>query len=177
MIETEVKIRMASEELSTLSERLVEIGAEEVNPPLEESNILFDFPDRRLQKQENALRLRRYGDAAILTFKGDLVADSTYKKREELESHVGDGQAVESILEQLGLEAVLHYGKKRQKLKLTLSHETGLICIDETPVGTFVELEGSEEWISQVADRMGWSPNRFVRKTYIELYRDAGLVD
>src|SRR5690606_28894757 len=154
MIETEVKIRLEPEEVSSLSERLVRIGADEVSPPREERNTLFDYPDRRLQKRENALRLRRYEDATGLIFKGDLVADSTFKKREEVECHVSDGEAIKNILEQLGLEAVLHYGKKRRKLKLTLPHESGLICIDETPVGTYVELEGSERWISWVADQM-----------------------
>lgn len=173
MIETEVKIKITSEELSALPGRLSEIGAQEVSPLLEEANILFDFPDRRLKKGENALRLRLYGDAATLTFKGDPVEDSTFKKREELESGVADGPAVEAILERLGLEAVLQYGKWRQMFQLTLFKETGLICLDETPVGKFVELEGSEEWIGRLASRMGWPSDQFIKKTYIELYEEA----
>lgn len=175
MIETEVKIEITPDEVTSIRRKLSEIGAQQISPPLHETNILFDFPDTRLRKRENALRLRQYGEATILTFKGDQVADSAFKKREELESRVEDGAAVHAILEQVGLAPVFRYEKTREKFQLPLHKEMGLICLDETPVGTFVELEGSEDWISQVAGLLGWSRDRFIRKTYIELYGEAGL--
>ena len=34
----------------------------------------------------------------------------------------------------------------------------GIAMLDETPVGTYIELEGSEAWIDRTARRMGLAP-------------------
>ena len=44
--------------------------------------------------------------------------------------------------------------------------------LDETPVGTYIELEGSETWIDRTARRMGFDENDYICASYGRLYLD-----
>ena len=43
---------------------------------------------------------------------------------------------------------------------------------DETPVGTYVELEGSPAWIDRLAARMGFEESDYITASYARLYLD-----
>jgi len=45
-----------------------------------------------------------------------------------------------------------------------------VIELDETPVGTFVELEGPAEAIDRAARELGYSKQDYVTKSYLALY-------
>jgi hypothetical protein len=45
-----------------------------------------------------------------------------------------------------------------------------LIEVDETPIGTFVELEGQAAAIDRSAKELGYSPKDYVLKNYLVLY-------
>ena len=45
-----------------------------------------------------------------------------------------------------------------------------IVAIDETPVGTFVELEGEESAIASVAARLGRGPADYVLASYRSLF-------
>jgi adenylate cyclase class IV len=45
------------------------------------------------------------------------------------------------------------------------------VCVDETPVGCFVEIEGSKDSIQHIAQEMGLSRDQFINKDYVELYQ------
>ena len=53
-------------------------------------------------------------------------------------NRVGDGEVVQHVLEELGLHVWFRYEKYREEY----AAEDVTIAIDETPVGTFVEIEG-----------------------------------
>ncbi len=74
-----------------------------------------------------------------LTFKGP-VQPGVMKIREELETVVGDGEILLRVLKELGLHVWFRYEKYREEF----AHEDVIVAIDETPVGIFVEIEGSE---------------------------------
>ena len=88
------------------------------------------------------------------------------KLREELETMVGDGQVVLRILEELGLHVWFRYEKYREEF----SHENVTVAIDETPVGVFVEIEGSEQGITAMADALGRSQADYVLDSYRGLF-------
>ena len=76
------------------------------------------------------------------------------KIREELETLVGDGEILLSVLEELGFHVWFRYEKYREEF----AHDDVIVAIDETPVGVFVEIEGSEAGIDAMAAALGRTP-------------------
>ncbi|MDA2933740.1 class IV adenylate cyclase [Acidobacteria bacterium AH-259-D05] len=176
-LETEVKIRISQEELDPIRTRLTELGARCVSSRQEEENVLFDFPDRNLEAAGCAIRLRIYGEHTLLTFKGKIQDDPHYKKREELESSVSDAEKMKAILQALGMEACFKYSKFREIYRISLNQQRVEVCLDETPVGIFVEIEGSPPAIEDLAAHFGWTSDLFIRKNYVEMYLEKLTAD
>ncbi len=173
-IETEIKVRIAREELDSIRARLAELGASCLAPRQKEENWLFDFCDQNLRAAGCAVRLRVYGKETFLTFKGKAQDDPRFKKRDELESSVDDPDRIKSLLKQLGLSVCFTYSKFREIFQLRVNQGHIEICLDETPVGTFAEIEGPETEIEDLAARFGWTPDSFIRTNYVEMYEKAG---
>jgi adenylate cyclase, class 2 len=172
-LEIEAKIPVEMEQLESIRTRLLRLGARRLSPPLEEENFLMDFPDGRLREAGQALRIRRYGQEALLTFKGRILHHESLKRREELETVIAEAGALAEIFRRLGLEISFRYAKIRETYQLEAEAESLSVCLDQTPIGAFVEIEGREEAILRLAREFGW--NTFIRKSYVELYREAGL--
>lgn len=134
VIEREVKVRV--DDLDAVRRRLVEADAELLEPRSRECNTLFDR-DGELQGHGCALRLRRDGQGARITFKGPAVFEQEVKSRTELETSVGDADRFEQILVALGLSATLRYEKDREQWRLG----EAVVALDHTPLGDFVEVE------------------------------------
>jgi adenylate cyclase, class 2 len=174
--EIEVKISIEKAELERIRADVHALGFERTAPRKLERNTLFDFPDGQLARQGSALRLRRYGEETILTYKGPQVEDPELKIREEIETGVEDSEALERILKRVGLSPSFHYAKQREKFVLARPDGDGVsLCIDETPFGCFVEIEAASDDIRDVAKRLGWSKDRFITRNYVDLYAERGL--
>ena len=173
-IETEVKVRITQEDLDSIRARLMELGASCLAPRQKEENWLFDFPDQNLRTAGCALRLRVYGEETLLTFKGKIQNDPRFKKREELESSVGDPDQIKNILHHLGMSVRSKYSKFREIYQLPVNQAHVEVCLDETPVGTFAEIEGPASEIEDLAARLGWTLDSFIRRNYLEMYEEAG---
>lgn len=131
-----------------------------------EDNFLFDFDNKRLLSSGCVLRLRVLNDKSILTYKEPSSILSTTKVRKEIETDVEDPSAIFFIFEKLGLKVVFRYQKYRRiykKGRVTLS-------VDETPVGNFIELEGSEDEIVAEAENLGYSISDFIKDSYMEIF-------
>jgi adenylate cyclase, class 2 len=172
-LEIEAKIPVSVDQFESIRARLLTMGAERLSPPLEEDNLLLDFPDRRLQKAGQALRIRKYGGEALLTYKGRVLEHKTLKQREEIETKIVDPAAMLEIFRKLGLDISFHYSKIREIYLLANDEGRLLVCLDETPIGGFVEVEGPAEAIPRIVETFGW--DTYIRKSYVELYREAGL--
>lgn len=161
--EIEVKLRFDSPENALA--KLKVLGAVESTPRLFEDNILFDRAHDPLHRARKVLRLRRVGDRAIVTYKGPVEGDHRHKVRVEHETEVADGDAAERILLALGYEPHWRYQKYRTEFILEQLH----ICLDETPLGCFVELEGSPDEIDRAAEKLGFSVDDYVTASYRKL--------
>lgn len=126
---------------------------------------LFDTADGRLAGARCALRLRVEPGVCTLTFKGP-PQPGRMKVREEVETLIGSEDAALRIFEALGLRLVFRYEKFREEYAAT----GVVIAIDETPVGTFVEVEGTEAGIMAVAAAVGRGPEDFVTESYRGLF-------
>lgn len=161
--ENEIKLAFASRE--TAVSRLLAAGARPVHPRAFEDNVLFDLADRPLTKSGRLLRLRDFDGASLLTFKGPVAGKRRHKVKIEHETAIADPEALRSILLGLGFEAVYRY----QKYRSTYQFGAVEAVVDETPLGTFVELEGAPDDVDRAAEALGTTSSDFIRATYREL--------
>ena len=161
--ETEIKLPFDS--ASEARARLERAGAGPAGLRLFEDNRLYDLPGLPLKAAGKIVRLRRVGDRGVLTFKAPVAGVHRHKVREEHECQVGDVEAASRILEGLGYSVVYRY----QKYRTLFALEGLTVCLDETPIGCFVELEGDPEGIDRVAGKLGFTPRDYIRVTYRDL--------
>ena len=172
MTETEIKVHWhgAAQEARALIEGQ---GYAVSSPRTLESDQLFDLSSAGLQKSDRILRLRKTTSPegktrAMITYKGPATRE-VYKSREEIEFDVSDPGAFALVLERLGYHAGFRYEKFRTQL--AAAGEPGIIAIDETPLGVYLELEGPQEWIDSTAARLGLPVTSFLTSSYAWLYR------
>jgi adenylate cyclase class 2 len=165
--ETEIKLRVPA---PAARDALRRAGARLVHPRELEDNVLFDDPRGALRTSGGILRLRVTPRGGLLTFKGARRQEDGFKSREEIETEVGDSEALRQILERLGLRPVFRYQKYRE----TWSLEGQVVVVDETPIGDFVEIEGDAEGIHGAATALGFSPSDYLTDSYIALFFASG---
>jgi adenylate cyclase class 2 len=162
-VEREIKLRFESPDRARAA--VIAIGAHPLRDRRLQDDQVFDWPDSRLRDARNLLRVRREAGAATLTFKGP-PQPGTMKVREEIETTVGDGSNLITMLERLGLHVAFRYQKYRQEFR----HEGAILAIDETPVGTYLEIEGDADRISKIATALGRTQADYVVASYRELF-------
>lgn len=170
--ETEIKLEVRH--LRAIRRKLGKLGFRQVRSRHFENNILYDFADRRLWKAQCLLRLRQSGRTWTLTFKGKAQSSRDYKIRPELETSVADGKQLQEIFSALGLRPAFRYQKYRAELargRRPPKHGAPLVVIDETPIGIYLELEGSRRWIDRVAAQLGYRREDYIPASYAALYR------
>ena len=162
-LEREIKLRFGTAVAARAA--IVAIGATLVRPRRLQADSLYDTPEGLLSPRLAVLRLRRDGERSFITLKNPLP-HATMKLREEIETGVGDASIIARILNELGFHVWFRYEKYREEFTLG-----GIIvAIDETPVGTFVELEGTDEGITAAAVALGRGPADYVLDSYRTLY-------
>ncbi len=164
-VEIEMKFRIPSLELSRL--RLEACGFAPVHAQDGEVSVLWDR-DGELRAKGGALRLRRYGGRAALTWKGARVPDPLLKIRPELETAVADPLAMEGILAQLGFSPVFEMRKSRSVWRRGPLEA----CLDETPFGCYLELEGAPEAIREAMGPLGLEEAQVEPRSYVTLFQE-----
>ncbi len=186
--EREIKLRVEDER--AMKKALARVSAKPVRAGdgrVHEWNVIFDTPQGGLAKHGQLLRIRkettagraRKGEEAriVLTFKKPaLVTEGDghgHKVREEIETEVQDDAALRQIFEGLGMSGWFSYEKYRTTMKLPGSARWAkdlVIEVDETPIGTFLELEGPAEAIDRAAQELGYAKKDYIVKSYLALY-------
>jgi adenylate cyclase, class 2 len=166
-----------------------------------ERNVLFDTAEQDLRRRGQLLRIRtesreqsnsRHGksgpERVLLTFKRPVNGQregneedversrrrSRHKVREEIELEIADASALRTIFEALGMRGWFWYEKYRTTFRLPESQRWArglLIELDETPIGTFAELEGPPAAIDRAAKALGFSERDYIVMNYLSLYR------
>ncbi|MCB9383776.1 MAG: class IV adenylate cyclase [Bryobacterales bacterium] len=162
----EIEVKLPIENLSAVRTQLETLGWTR-GERLLERNTVYDAPDRALDRAGKLLRIRESGDRALLTVKLPAQSDGPHKVREE-HNLEGPGPTLERIVEGLGFASAWRYEKYRTRYRK--AGEEGVIELDETPVGNYLELEGAPEWIDATAAALGFSSENYVTDTYRELF-------
>jgi adenylate cyclase class 2 len=166
--ETEIKLAVVGE-VAAIRQRLEYAGFKISKPRVFESNVLFDSAGGKLRAAAQLIRLRRVGSECILTYKGS-PQPGKYKSREEIETNVADECNMELILDRLGFTPVFRYEKFRTEYQAP--GQDGVVTLDETPIGAYLEIEGKPEWIDRVAAQLGFAERQYIIKSYGSLYLD-----
>lgn len=163
MLEREVKLLFADPVSARAA--VVATGATPLRARRLQEDNLFDTPDEMLRRRGCALRVRSESGKSLLTFKGP-VQPGAMKTREEHETVVSDGDVLRTVFAKLGFKPWFRYQKYREEF----GAEDATIAIDETPIGTFVEIEGGEDAIHAVARALGRGPSDFIVESYRSLF-------
>jgi len=164
MLEREVKLPFRDADAAR--EAVLSTGASPLRCRRLQEDALFDTADESLRKRGCALRIRIESGRSLVTFKGP-VQPGPMKTREEHETVVGDGEVIAQVFEALGLRPWFRYQKYREEY----AAENATIAIDETPVGTFIEIEGGEDAILALTRALGRTPDDFILDSYYSLFR------
>jgi adenylate cyclase, class 2 len=165
-IHREVEIKLALRDAKTGRALLRAAGYRASVRRVLEQNAVYDFPDGRLRAAGSLLRLRTAGKLATLTFKGP-PAGGRHKSREEIESTVSDAAPLAAIFAGIGLQLVFRYEKYRTEYR---AGSKGIAMLDETPIGVYLELEGSPSWIDDAACELGFSEADYITASYAKLF-------
>ena len=168
-LEREIKLHFAS--ATDARTAIHALGATPSYARRLQRDYLLDTADGSLAQQRSALRVRLESGNNRVTFKGPPQA-STMKLREELETAVEHGETLLRVLERAGFHIAFRYEKYREEF----TWQDVIVALDETPLGTFVELEGSEDGIRAAAEHLGRAPSDYVIDSYRTLFgrhRDA----
>jgi adenylate cyclase class 2 len=168
-LEVEVKIKI--EDPKALAKRLQLLGCRRMVDRTLEDNFLFDFTDRRLRSLGHLFRVRDFGGQGSLTFKGPSHRGELFKIREELEIEVGNTRTLIDILQRLGMELTFRYQKFRTCYASPSRRGSPLVLtIDETPIGNYLELEGTTKDILRMAKQLGFGSQSFITESYVNLF-------
>ncbi len=171
----EIEIKLKVEDAPKLRKKLIESGGVHTSTARQIDGI-FDFPDERLKRRGEVMRLRVFEPVwpdgervAIVTFKGKNKGKGKLKSRTETQMETDDlGGAMETLRE-MGL------GRKMEYLKLTEFYQLGKlkVTLDRFPhfadLGYFIELEGSKAEIEKGLKKLKLQKKNAVRETYPEI--------
>jgi adenylate cyclase class 2 len=164
MLEQEIKLAFADVEAARQAVKTA--GARLVASRRLLDDRFFDTEDGRLRHVGRGLRLRRDGTRVFITTKGP-IQPGPVKIREEIETAVDDALVAEALLRSLGFECWFRAEKYREDYAVGSAR----IALDETPVGTFIEIEGEPDEIARVVALLGCTSADYRFESYPALYR------
>ena len=162
-LEREIKLQFAGPEEARAA--ILATGATPIRSRRLQEDCLLDTSDEGLRRRRCVLRIRMEGGRSLVTFKGP-VQPSTMKLRQELETVVADGELLLRLFEELGFRVWFRYQKFREEF----ASADVIVALDETPVGTFVEIEGTEHGITDMARALERTPNDYLLDSYRGLF-------
>jgi adenylate cyclase class 2 len=164
-LETEVKIAVGS--FRAFRKQLREAGFRVKHRRVFERNTIFETDPPTLRPSGRIVRLREAGGKCILTYKGPATV-AKHKSREEIEFLASDSEAAYTFLTRLGYLPRFIYEKYRTEYMA--SPTGGIVTLDETPIGLYAELEGTEKWIDSTAKLLGVREADYITSSYGALY-------
>lgn len=168
-LEIEAKFRV--KDRARLQERLTALGARP-GPGEDEKNVLYDDAAGRLKSEGCALRVRTVNGRGLLTFKGPANVATGVRSRVEWESGVESPEAVAGLLEALGYRPAFRYEKRRTPWTFADPARPHVV-LDETPMGLFAEIEGTDAAVRAMAAELGVAESEFIATSYVALWLAA----
>jgi len=170
----EIEVKLRCEDVAPLEKAGIRLEVE--LPRHFEDNILYDTTDHSLSRKLAILRVREARGFGVLTYKESneqFSSESQFKKRIEIETTVGVPETLRSIFEILGFEKFFRYQKYRTVYRATVPGGERLhVMLDETAIGNFIELEGSETAIESAVKVLGVTKGDYILESYLSLQQE-----
>ena len=166
----EIELKFSVDDIAAMRSAVNRLGLALRTERSFESNTLYDTPNRDLRQKRQLLRLREYNGHCVVTHKrmSDKGAeDPRYKTRIETETEVAECASLAEIFKQLGFAPVFRYEKFRTEWD---ADGGGHLVLDETPIGTWAELEGEPHWIDSMLGKLGIDQLRCSTESYGALF-------
>lgn len=164
-IEKEIKLRV--NDLGFLIEGLRANKAVFIGKAMQRT-VRLDDQKKSLENKGTFLRVRS-GFENVITVKRKMKDDSgDVFKREEFETKVDDIEMMRKMLNALGFNREYVMEKYRMEWELDGVN----ISIDELPFGFFVEIEGEEKKIFEVAKKLSLDMNERIIVTYWDIFAE-----
>ena len=175
-MKVEVEAKLQVQGFEQLEQRLQHQGR--FVTTVQQRDVYFDDAQNSLLANDRGLRLRREQMQQhlrwLMTYKGAKMA-GRFKRRQEFETEVTDGKAIEAILQQLGFAPLLVVEKLRR-----IWHFGGCeVMLDQVEgLGCFVEIEGeNEQQVEKAQQQLGLTDYEHVPFGYAELLRQKRSTD
>lgn len=154
LMQQEIEVKFLNVNHDDIRAKLRTLGAKLEEPMRLMRRAIIDYPDRRLQSQQNGwVRVRDEGDKITLTYKEskEQVAGGAH----EIELTISSFEQAVKLFEAIGLKVESFQESKRETWQL----DNCEIVLDEWPwIKPDLEIEGpSEEAIEDVAEKLGFA--------------------
>jgi len=134
-----------------------------------EKTVMYDNQARIMQITDGRIRLRTKGEKVSLSYKKPLPAVDGQPKREiEYETSVGNFDLMHKILGTMEFTPSSSY----EKYRTTARKDEAELTIDEYPYATFVEIEGEESLIRELAIELGLDISKHLNKPADTLFNE-----
>ena len=163
----ETEIKLAVPDRNSARRLLLNAGFAVTRPRVFEANTVFDTKANSLRKSGRLLRVRTAGRLVTVTYKGPPTV-RRHKSREELEVTASDGRTFATMVERIGFQPTFRYEKYRTEFRQV--RRAGTAVLDETPIGVYLELEGTAHWIDRTARLLGFAETDYITASYGRLY-------
>jgi adenylate cyclase class 2 len=177
-MQLEVEQKFPISDAGPLKAQLAALGCR-FGEPIAQADLYFAHPARDFRQTDEALRLRRSGDRACITYKGPKL-DATTKTRREIELPIAGDDGYEryrELLEVLGFRAVEEVRKTRTPGSVVWEGTEIEVALDDVvDLGKFIELEllaspeempAVKEKLASLAARLGLQESQ--RRGYLDL--------
>lgn len=174
---TETEIKLPIKDLEEARQKVQRLNSKLQKERHFEDNYVLDTSELSVRNSGCLLRVRVVSSAdrescmrtqGILTFKGTLQINDGLRNREEIECIVDSPETFLKIFERLGYSLKFRYQKYRTVYSIEQMQIH--ICIDETPIQNYFELEGPAEEIHEIAAKLGYTREQYITESLGGLY-------
>jgi adenylate cyclase, class 2 len=154
----EIEVKILEIDRKKVEETLTSLGAKKIFDS-DIQTIFFDFPDSKIVKAKDVLRLRKEEGKAELTYK-KVHATQTAKEADEYSVDVSSLEETRKILENLGLRETENMLKHRISYKLdNVRFDIDRYMENYSFVPEFMEIEAeNNDLIAKYAELLGFKP-------------------
>lgn len=164
-VETELKLYMP--DLTAVARKIEAAGGVITAPRVYENNVRYEDARGEFAASGAVLRLRQDTRARLTYKEGAHSLGDFGSSRYEAEVEVSDFAEMETILLKLGFHSVLRYEKYRTTYEL----DGAEVTLDEMPYGNFVEIEGDEDAIRGLVEKLELQNAHRMPASYTTLFK------